>query len=223
MDDDISPTSSRTTTPAPEETNMHQPPFSIDPVTELSYRLEQHTLQARRQQQLTPFEPPTLSPPSSETEPPSSLHARCRHSPSLLVRQQRQAITRRQYTTTHHLSHISALVEDMSHDNANPSSSCEDDRSPISPTSSTPASLFFQNFDSTPSSSGSEDCCPDPDGDCAPSNRILAGKIEKEWRRGAVATHSLAREQKLVLRKIRMRKSGRRGTPNRGELCLPLL
>ncbi|KAL8808226.1 MAG: hypothetical protein Q9182_000290 [Xanthomendoza sp. 2 TL-2023] len=220
-DDDISPTSSRTTTPAPEETNMLQSPFSIDPVAELSYRLQQHTLQARsrqqqqqqQQQQLTPFEPPTLSPSSSEPNPPptSSLGTRRRkHTPSLLIWQQRQAMTRRQCTPAH-LSHISALVQQMSHDPQNPYFDLAAPRSSsssggLSPTST---STLASSLDSTPSSSGSEDCCPD-NGEWAPS-RILAGKIEKEWRRGAAGMGGLNRGQKLVLRKIRMRKGGRRG------------
>ncbi|KAL8676252.1 MAG: hypothetical protein Q9186_007213 [Xanthomendoza sp. 1 TL-2023] len=224
MDDNISPTSSRTSTPILEETNMHQSPLSMDSVTELSYRLEQHTLEARRQQQQasTSFEPPpTLSPPSwDEIDPPptsSSLRTRRRRSSSLLVWQQRQTMTRRQCTTAH-LSHISALVEEMSHnddtnnnnpyfDLAHPSSG--GDRSPISPTSN--PGLSFTNFYSTPSSSssGSEDCSPE-NSDWAPSSRIqlASNKVGKEWRRGAATMNGLGREhQKLVWKKIRMRKS----------------
>lgn len=209
MDDDISPTSSRTTTPTPEEANIYQPSSSMDSVAELSYRLEQHTLGAREQRPNVFEYSSPLSPPSLEIEPPttsSSLRTRRRRSSSLLIWQQRQAMTRRQCTTPAHLAHISALVEDVSpdvnnpyYDASHPSSTYH--QSPVSPTSN-PTS--FACFDSTPSSSGSEDCGSETSS-CS-SGRVLASKIGKEWRRGG-SSEAMERKQKWVLKKIKMRRS----------------
>ena len=200
MDDDISPTSSPTTTPFPEEANTYPPSSSsMDSVMDLSYRLEQHTLEAHRQR-MNALVAPDLSPLSLEIEPPalSSLRTRLPPSSSLVVLQQRQATMRRQRITPAHLSHISALVQETSHDTSHPSSIC---RTPVSPTSS-PSS--FASCDSTPSSSGSEDC----GSETSPRipSRILASKVTKEWRR-STSSEALERKQKLVLRKIRMRRS----------------
>ncbi|KAL9626410.1 MAG: hypothetical protein Q9204_007327 [Flavoplaca sp. TL-2023a] len=200
MDDDISPTSSPTTTPFPEEANTYPPSSStMDSVMDLSYRLEQHTLEAHTQR-MNALVAPDLSPLSLDIEPPalSSLRTRRPRSSSLLILQQRQATTRRQRITPAHLSHISALVQETSRDTSHPSSIC---RTPVSPTSS-PSSLA--SFDSTPSSSGSEDC----GSETSPRipSRILAGKVTKEWRR-STSSDALERKQKLVLRKIRMRRS----------------
>ncbi|KAL9034547.1 MAG: hypothetical protein Q9180_005343 [Flavoplaca navasiana] len=200
LDDDISPTSSPTMTPFPEEANTSPPlSSSMDSVMDLSYRLEQHTLEAHRQR-MNALVAPDLSPLSLDIEPPalSSLRTRRPHSASLAVLQQRQATTRRQCITPARLSHISALVEETSHDTSHPSSIC---RTPVSPTSS-PSS--FTSFDSTPSSSGSEDC----GSEMSPRipSRILASKVTKEWRR-STSSEALERKQKLVMRKIRMRRS----------------
>ncbi|KAL8768054.1 MAG: hypothetical protein Q9209_005597 [Squamulea sp. 1 TL-2023] len=204
MDDDISPTSSRTTTPSPEDMSIPQSPPAMDSLTELSYRLKQHTL-GEREHQSTHLEPLLLSPASLDVEPPtSSARTRRRRSSSLLIWQQRQALTRRQCTLSH-LSHISALVEELSqnvnkpdYDATHPSSTY---RSPVSPTSN-PSS--FASFNSTPSSSGSEDCGSGTS--CAPS-KIMASKVGKEWRRGASCREATERKKKLVMKKIRMRRS----------------
>ncbi|KAI4277943.1 MAG: hypothetical protein LQ337_001373 [Flavoplaca oasis] len=200
MDDDISPTSSPTTTPFPEEANISPPSSSsMDSVMDLSYRLEQHTLEAHRQR-MNALVAPDLSPSSLDIEPPilSSLHTRPRRSSSLLVLQQQQATTRRQCITPARQSHISALVEETSHDTSHPSSIC---RTPVSPT---PSPSSFTSPDSTPSSSGSEDC----GSETSPRipSRILASKVTKEWRR-STSSESLEMKQKLVLRNIRMRRS----------------
>ncbi|KAL8786344.1 MAG: hypothetical protein Q9213_002841 [Squamulea squamosa] len=203
-DDDISPTSSRTTTPSPEDMSITQSSPAIDSVTELSHRLNQHTL-GEQEHQSTPFEPLLLSSTSSDIEPPiSSLRTRRCRSSSLLIWQQRQAMTRRQCTLSH-LSHISALVEELSHNVNNPDYDAPHPsstyRSPVSPTSN-PSS--FASFDSTPSSSGSEDC--GSEASCA-SSRIIASKVGKEWRRGVLREEAMERKKKLVMKKIRMRKS----------------
>lgn len=182
---------------------MYQSPSTMDSVAELSSRLQQHTLEAHRHH-LATREAPAFSPPVSDSEPPTStLRTRRRRSSSLLICQQRQAMTRRQCTPAH-LSHIAALVEEMSQhsngpdfDAAHPSSTY---RAPVSPTSN-PCS--FTSLDSTPSSSGSEDCGSE---NACISSRIFASKVGKGWRKES-PTHALGREQKLVLKKIRMRKS----------------
>lgn len=203
MDEDISPTSSCTTTPTPEEARGRQSSSSMDSVADLSNRLEQHTLGAR-QQRLDALEPPALSPLFLEMEPQisSSLGRRRRRSSSLLIRQQRQALTRRQCIPAHP-SHIAALVEDVSKDINNPYHEAPHPSStyhptPVSPTSN-PSS--FASFDSTPCSSGSEDC--GSESSSCMSSRMLASK---EWRR-AGSSEATERKQKLVLKKIRMRRS----------------
>lgn len=208
MDDDISPTSSRTTTPTPEEATVYHSSSSMDSVAELSYRLEQHTLGARGQRLNILESPSPLLPPSLEFEPPisSSLRTQRRRSSTLRIWQQRQAMTRRQCITPAHLSHIPALVEDVSpyvnnpyYDASHPSSTYH--RSPGSPTSNPCSST---SFDPTPSSSGSEDCGSETSS-CT-SSRILASRVGKEWRRGG-SSEAMERKQKLVLKKIRMRRS----------------
>ncbi|KAL8719297.1 MAG: hypothetical protein Q9225_003680 [Loekoesia sp. 1 TL-2023] len=202
MDDDISPTSSRATTPAPDETTMHELHFMTDTVTELSNRFQQQRLGSCTQQ-LIEIDPATLSPPALDIEPPTlSLRASRRRSSSLAVWQQQQSMARRQCTPAH-LSQISRLVEELS-ENVNPcynathpSSRCGNIVSPTSNPSS------FNSFESTPSSSGSEDC--GLDNDCL-SRRVLANKVSKQSRRGATVD-ALERKQKLVLKKVRMRKS----------------
>ena len=206
MDDDISPTSSRTTTPAPDEEKIPKLQLNMDTVTELSDRFRHHRLESCTE----PFieiDPAALSPPIYDIEPPTlPLRASRRRSSSLLVWQQRQSMTRRQCTPAH-LSQISKLVDELSQDinpcyNATHPSS--DHRGPVSPTSN-PSS--FDSSESTPSSSGSEDCGLDNE---SLSRRVLANKmssrVNKESRRGATVD-VLERKQKLVLKKVRMRKS----------------
>lgn len=200
MDEDVSPTSSRATTPAPEAIDMSQLEFNTDTIAELSNRFRQHRLDpyAHKTDDLT------LSSPVLDIEPPTlPLRAARRRSSSLLVWQQRQSMSRRQCTPAH-LSQISKLVEDLSQDanlcyNANHPSSQHS--SPVSPTSN-PSSC--NSLESTPSPSGSEDSgC---DHDCL-SRRLVANKISKESRRGATIDALERRQQKLVLKKVRMRKS----------------
>lgn len=204
MDDDISPTSSRTTTPAPEEMNLYDLPPNLDIVTELSNRFQQQSLSARKQQ-LRPMDPAVLLPPTLDIESPSlPLRSSRRRSSSLLVSQQRQSMARRQCTPAH-LSHISKLVEELAQDvnpcyNAtHPSSSVY--RAPLSPTSN-PSS--FNSFESTPTSSGSEDCGLDIDG-LSRSGHV--DRVDKESRRRRTTIEGLERKQKLVLKKVRLRKS----------------
>ncbi|KAI4188675.1 MAG: hypothetical protein L6R41_001996 [Letrouitia leprolyta] len=200
MDEDISPTCSRATTPVSDEMDKAQLPLSTDTIVELSNRFQQH--------RLDPYAPETdgstLSPPALDIEPPTlPLRAARRRSPSLLVWQQRQSMSRRQRTPAH-LSQISRVVEGLSRDvnpcyNATHPSSQQ--RSPVSPTSN-PSS--FSSLESTPSLSGSEDSGCDHD---FSSRRLIANKISKETRRGATVDALERRQQKLVLKKVRMRKS----------------
>ncbi|KAI4199003.1 MAG: hypothetical protein LQ350_004919 [Teloschistes chrysophthalmus] len=198
MEDNISPTSSRTSTPAPEALFSYEFAPSMDMVTELSSRFEHQTLAS-----CGPDTDP-LSPPSLNIEPPKR-HARSSRSrsSSLLVWQQRQTLARRQCTQAH-LSQISALVKEMSPDSTHPSFTCS---GPLSPTSnpSSPGGAF----DSNPSSSGSEDCCEiELDTfDCgSAAERPHMTRVGKAWRR-ATSVEALERKQKLVLKKVRMRKS----------------
>ncbi|KAL8939981.1 MAG: hypothetical protein Q9216_003058 [Gyalolechia sp. 2 TL-2023] len=201
MDEDISPTSSRATTPVEDKMNVTELQLNMDALTELSNRFQQHRLDPYAHE----IDASTLSPPTLDIEPPTlPLRAsRRRRSSSLLIWQQRQNMSRRQCTPTH-VSQIAKLVDQLSHDvnpgyNAtHPSSHC---RSPVSPTSS-PSS--FHSLDSTPSSSGSEDSgC----GHDSLSRRLVANKISKESRRGAAVDALEKRQPKLVLKKVRMRKS----------------
>ncbi|KAL8703489.1 MAG: hypothetical protein Q9201_003332 [Fulgogasparrea decipioides] len=206
IDDDVSPTTSRATTPAPEEQSLFQFQPTMDMVAELSTRFTQQTLGACGQQ-LATFEPATLCPPPSTDPATSTLAAPLsrRRNPSLLLSHHRQSMKRRQCVNPAHLSHISALVEEMPQDvdlqynAAHPSTQYP---SPVSPTSNpySPTS-----FESTPSSSGSEDCGIDLDS-LKGLERLHATKIGKAWRRGSF-TDPLERKQKLVLKKVRMRKS----------------
>ncbi|KAL8735046.1 MAG: hypothetical protein Q9181_002984 [Wetmoreana brouardii] len=210
-EDDVSPATSRATTPAPDEPSLYQFSTTMDVVTELSNRFTQYTLTACGQQ-LATFEPTTLYPPPSNDPASSTLPAPSsrRRRPSILSHQ-RQSMKRRQCVNPAHLSHISALVEEVSQDvnlpykTARPSARYP---SPVSPTSN-PCSPT--SFESTPSSSGSEDCTIDLDHgiDLDPLKgleRLHATKIGKAWRRGSF-TDPLERKQKLVLKKVRMRKS----------------
>ncbi|KAI4251837.1 MAG: hypothetical protein LQ352_004628 [Teloschistes flavicans] len=211
MEDSVSPTSSRASTPAPEALLAYELEPDMDMVTELSDRFEHHTLAS-----CLPETDDALTPCSSlHIEPPSKRLARSSRSrsSSLLVWQQRQALTRRQCTQAH-LSQISALVKELSPKNANgpcysstyhPSSStCS---TPLSPTSnpSSPGAAFDS---SNPSSSGSEDCCEiEIDTFGSASARPHMTKVGKaQWRR-ATSVEALERKQKLVLKKVRMRKS----------------
>ncbi|KAI4131907.1 MAG: hypothetical protein LQ338_000989 [Usnochroma carphineum] len=203
MDDNISPTSSRTTTPTPDETDMYDIQQTTDTVAELSNRFKQQSLRDRRQR-LPPMHPSTPLPPALNIEPPTlPLRSSRRRSSSLLVWQQRQSMTRRQCTPAQ-LSQISKLVEELSQDvnpcynTTHPSSS--DTQAPLSPTSN-PSS--FGSLESTPTSSGSEDCGPEITGS---SRRMDVGRIDKESRKRSTA-EVLDRKQKLVLKKVRMRKS----------------
>lgn len=112
-------------------------------------------------------------------------------------------MTRRQCTPAY-LAQITKLVEELSQDinpcyNAtHPSSS--DYAAPLSPTSN-PSSC--SSFESTPSSSGSEDS---GFGTVRTSSRALAHKVDKEARRRE-RIEGLERRQKLVLKKVRLRRS----------------
>ena len=199
MDDDISPTSSRAASPTLEDVSMDS---VIDPVTELSLHFDQQTLQACDQKPAV-LDARTLLPPAIIVEPPSlPLKLSRRRSSSLLILQQRQAMSRRQCNPAH-LSRISALVEDLacerqtSYDTAHPSSH---DQSPVSPTS-TPSS--DSSLESTPTSSGAEDASfyPTPR-----IKRPLAHRVSKDLG-PATSSEALERKQKLILKKVRMRKS----------------
>ncbi|KAL9007022.1 MAG: hypothetical protein Q9188_000226 [Gyalolechia gomerana] len=201
MDEDISPTASRATTPSPDELNMTERQWNMDTITELSNRFQQHRLGSYAHE----IDPAALSPLALDIEPPTlPLRASRRRSSSLPIRQQRRNMSRRQCTPTH-LSQISRLVEELSQDvnpcyNAtHPSSQY---RSSVSPTSNPPS---FNSLESTSSSSsGSEDSGCDHD---SLSRRLVANKVSKESRRGATVDASERRQQKLVPKKVRIRKS----------------
>ncbi|KAL8764098.1 MAG: hypothetical protein Q9184_000240 [Pyrenodesmia sp. 2 TL-2023] len=204
MDDNISPTSSRTTTPAPEEMDLNGLPPPVGLVIELSYRFKQQSLGARRQQR-RPVNPTALLPPTLDIEPPSLPlgSSRPRSSSSLPIWQQRRTMTRRQCTPAY-LAQISKLVEELSQDvnpcynTTRPFSS--EYRTPLSPTSIVSSR---SSFESTPSSSGSEDSSFST---VPTSSRVLAHKVDKEARRRE-RVEALERRQKLVLKKVRLRRS----------------
>ncbi|KAL8904782.1 MAG: hypothetical protein Q9207_003046 [Kuettlingeria erythrocarpa] len=205
MDENISPTSSRSTTPAPEDMSVYHSPPHLDMVTELSHRFKQQSLGSRRQR-FPPMHPAALLPPTLDIEPPSLplRSSRRRSSSALLVWQQRQTMTRQQCTPAH-LLQISKLVEELSQDinpscNATHPSSSSGYRAPLSPTSN-PSSC--SSFESTPTSSGSEDSGFHG---VRTSSRRLANRVNKEARRRE-RIEGLERKQKLVLKKIRLRKS----------------
>ncbi|KAL8839382.1 MAG: hypothetical protein Q9170_001776 [Blastenia crenularia] len=196
MEDDVSPTSSRATTPTQDEIDMIQSPLNMDMVTELSNRFQQHRLTSCTQE-VNQIDTHAFPTPTIDIEPPSiPLRASRQRSSSLLRWQQRQSMARRQCTPAH-LSQISKLVEELSQD-ANPCYNAthpsSDHGSLVSPTSN-PSSC--SSFESTPSSSGSEDCGLDID--CA-ARRVLATKVSKHSRRGA-PMDPLERKQKLVMKK----------------------
>ncbi|KAL8639728.1 MAG: hypothetical protein Q9228_003263 [Teloschistes exilis] len=195
LEDSISPTTSRMSTPAPEALFTYELAPSMDMVTELSSRFEHQTLASCEHD----FD--ALSPSSSlDIEPPRRRARSSRsRSSSLLVWQQRQTLARRQCTQAH-LSQISALVKEMSPNSTHPSFTCS---GPLSPTSN-PSSPGA--FDSNPSSPGSEDCELEVDTFGGPVERPHMMKVGKSWRR-ATSVEALEGKQKLVLKKVRMRKS----------------
>ncbi|KAL8695099.1 MAG: hypothetical protein Q9218_000377 [Villophora microphyllina] len=204
MDDDVSPTSSRTSTPAPEGTTLYDLPPDMDLVTDLSSRFKYQSLESRRHDSTSTYAEALTSSSFDLEPPPPRPRSSRRRSSSLLVWQQRQALARRQCNPAH-LSQISALVEELSHNSnacyssAHPSSGCQ---SPVSRTSD-PSSPI--SFDSNPSSSGSEDYEIEVD-TFSPSEAPPMARVDKAWRRGT-SIEALERKQKLVLKKVRMRKS----------------
>ncbi|KAL9600808.1 MAG: hypothetical protein Q9219_002946 [cf. Caloplaca sp. 3 TL-2023] len=202
-DEDISPTSSRATTPASEEFDMAPSPLDMDTVAELSDRFRQHRLGSCSQQMIDVDNPTSLRSAVDIAPPKLPFRTSRRRSSSLLIWQQRQNMTRRQCKPAH-LLQISRLVEELSQDTKpcyNATHPSSDHRSPVSPTSN--PSSPFSDFESTPSSSGSEDCGLEID--CAVKG-ALGNKVSKEARRGG-GGDALERKQKLVLKKVRMRKS----------------
>ncbi|KAL8713378.1 MAG: hypothetical protein Q9220_002577, partial [cf. Caloplaca sp. 1 TL-2023] len=202
MDDGVSPTSSRMTTPPPDEMYTSDTRSDSNMITELSVRLEQYNLGASTQP-LGTFSEAALPATFSDIEPPTLPLRKLRpQASSLNVWQQRQILTRRRCHPAH-LSHIKTLAESIEQDTtpcynvAHPSSNHQ---GPLSPTSD-PSSL--NSPESTPSSSGSEDCSFESH---HISKYALANRIGKEWRR-ETSLDAVERRQKLVMKKIRMRKS----------------
>ncbi|KAL8944119.1 MAG: hypothetical protein Q9211_000710 [Gyalolechia sp. 1 TL-2023] len=197
MDKNLSPTSLRATT---RMTGMTELWLKVDTVTELSNRFQQHRLGSYEHE----IDPATLSPPALGIEPLAlPLRAARRRSSSLLVWQQRQTMSRRRCTPAH-MSQASRLVEELSLDVNPPYSSthpCSQYSGPVSPTSN-PSS--FNSFDSTPSSSASGDPGCDH---VSWSKRLVANKVSKESRRGGTVDTLETRQQRLVLKQVRMRKS----------------
>ncbi|CAD6573592.1 MAG: hypothetical protein ASARMPRED_006207 [Alectoria sarmentosa] len=199
MDDPVSPTSSRESTPCYDNGFNSSPeryPLSTS-IAELSQHFDQQTLTPRR---------PSIciersAPRARELNPPQ-------HSPNSFsnrVCRRRQSLNRLQCSSDH-LSRISALVEEMVHTGqpvhelAHPAAPVEDSTSPsLSPDEIPPMASYFNMSSSSSYSANGDMRLPQHS-----LRHSQSYKIDKDLR------HSGSREgigKPLVKKKIRMRKS----------------
>lgn len=207
MEDSISPSSSRESTPFYESGyNVSQRPLSVtsNAITELSQHFDQHSLTPRR-----PMLPRDGSTPRAHeqqfTHPSASSF-------SNRVCRQRQSLNRLQCSSTH-LSRISALVEDMVQSTQplygpiHSTSMLEDSSSPsLSPDEQTPSATSYFGF--TPIA-GNGPAIASLHGSAQRSLRHSPSyRIDKELRYNA-SRDGIGRSQQMVQKKIRMRKSSK--------------
>ena len=209
MLDTTSPTTSRGSTPCYDSGYNQaspEPCYSITTsIAELSQHFDRHSL--------TPCRPSIcLEGATPRTREPNPLH----HSPTSFsnrVCRRRQSLNRLQCVSDHHLSRISALVEEMVqtgqplYEPTHPSALLDDSTSPsLSPDEippmASPIASYFNIPTSTPSSSFSANC------DTRLPQRSLrhshSYRIDKDVR------HRASRDgvgKPMVKKKIRMRKS----------------
>lgn len=203
MDDSVSPTSSRESTPYSGNgyNGSSEPGYSISTsIAELSRHFDQHTLTHHR---------PSVSgegstPRAHELNPPRQAS----NSFSNRVCRRRQSLTRLQCSADH-FSRISALVEEMVQtgqplcETAHPAALPDDSTSPsLSPDDISPMASYFKTSSPRPSSSCSAN------GDTRLPQHSLrhsqSYKVDKDLR------HSASKEgigKPMVKKKIRMRKS----------------
>lgn len=203
MDDSVSPTSSRESTPG-YDNGYHESPEQRCPIStsiaELSQHFDRHTLTPRRPSVCLEG----LIPRARELNP-------SHHSPnsfSTRVCRRRQSLNRLQCSADH-LSRISALVEEMVQtgqplpEPTHPTAFLGDSTSPpLSPDEVPPMASYFSFSSPRPSPSFSASC--DPRLEQHSLRHSQSYKIDKDMR------HSGSREglgKHMVKKKIRMRKS----------------
>lgn len=203
MDDSVSPTSSRDSTPCYDAGYNGSPerecPISTS-IAELSQHFDQHTITPRRPSGCIEG----LTPRARELDP-------AHHSPNSFTNRicrQRQSLNRLQCSSDH-LSRISALVEEMVqtgqplYEPTHPAGLLDDPTSSSpSPDDFPPMASYFNISSPRPSSSFSANC--DPRLSHHSLRHSQSYKIDKDLR------HSASREgtgKAMVRKKIRMRKS----------------
>ena len=212
MDDSVSPTSSRESTPCYDSgySNSARRISTSTSIAELSQHFDRHSLQPRRPS--IPSEGPLLR--SRE----SNINLQSSNSFSNRVCRRRQSINRLQCSAAH-LSRISALVEDMVQTNqplyepSHVSSMFNGSTSPsLSPDEVPPSTSSYFNLNSIPSvSSGGGDSEP-----LQHFPRQNSYKIDKDLR------HSASRDgmgTQKVLKKIRVRKSSMKLATDTRKRC----
>ena len=203
MDDNVSPTSSRESTPCGDAGYDASPerayPISTS-IVELSQHFDQHTITSRRQSVCIEASIPRAR----------ELHPR-HHSPNSFtsrVSRQRQNLSRLQCSSDH-LSRISGLVEEMVqsgqplYEPTQPAALLDDPTSPSLSPDEVPSMASYFTISSSRSSSSFGATC-DPRIPHHSLRRSPSYKIEKDLR------HSTSRDgfgKPMVKKKIRMRKS----------------
>lgn len=204
MDDSVSPTSSRESTPCYDKDFNGSPergyPISTS-IAELSYHFDQHTLTQRPSVCVEGSTPRARELNSPHRSPNSFSNRVCRR---------RQSLNRLQCSPDH-LSRISALVEEMVHagqplyEHTHPAALLDDTTSPsLSPDEVPPMASYFDSPSSRPSSSYSAN------GDPRLPQRSL--QYSQSYRIGKDLRHSVSREgigKPMVMKKIRMRRSSK--------------
>ena len=212
MDNTISPSSSRESSPRCQSTYnaSRRVAATATSIAEMSHHFDQHSLTPRQ-----------LIVDQDESTPKAYQHASLRpssQSSSIRVCRQRQSMNRLQCTSTH-LSRISALVEDIVqstqpvYDPTHPNSTLEDSTSPSLSPDEQPSSVDSY-FGFTPISSSI--LVTDPrHGSAQHSLRHSHSyKVDKDLRHSA-SRDGISGGKKLVQKKIRMRRS----TKNLSRSC----
>lgn len=207
MDDNVSPNSSRESTPCYENGysgSGRRYPAASNSIAELSRHFDQHSLTARR---------PSIA--REGTTPRARDHNQphqAANSFSNRVCRQWQSVNRLQCSSTH-LSRISALVEDMVqtsqplYDPPHPNSRLDDSTSPsLSPDEQQSSGSSYFGF--APLSSSSASAIGGYGSVQHSQQPSHSYKIDKELRHSA-SRDGIGGNQRMVQKKIRMRKSSK--------------
>lgn len=215
MDDSISPSSSRDSTPCHENGyNGSGRRYSIsNSIAELSRDFDQQTLTPRSRR-------PSISRDvSTHRTREHPQHLQSASSFSNRVCRRRQSINRLQCSTTH-LSRISALVEDMVHtgqplyDPTHPSARLDDSTSPsLSPDEEPPSATSYFGFTSLPPSSAASPGLAQHS--LRHSQQSGSRRVDREPRHVASRDGNVT----MVKKKIRMRKSTKSLSKGAGNRC----